>query len=280
MPTTAYLQGHFKPIGDIISAVGLELSLGNVTTPLASTDPNWMQLVRLSVEVGQSFMRQYDWSMMQTRYNFSTGTPGAASNPADFYYLALPDDFLRLLPQTAWNYSSQLPFAGPISPQVKTWLSGRVGNSVTLFLGFAAQGGDFAIWPNPPPANQTLFFEYLSRNWMQNSTNYPAALGPSTTGRYVPGFQLAGGGQTAFPYFSNTSDLVLFDPVLFSRALKLRFLSEKGFDTTAAQADFDATWDAVVGPEASAAKLNMNGSAGNPFRYLDGWNVPVTGLGS
>jgi hypothetical protein len=239
-----------------------------------------MQLVRLSVETGQDFMRQWDWQMLQARYNFSTGTPGAVSNPADFYYLSLPDDFLRLVPQTAWNYSAQLPFAGPVSPQIKTWLSGRVGNSVTLFLGFAAQGGDFAIWPNPPPANQTLFFEYMSRNWVQNSGNYPPNLGPSTTGRYVPGFSTSAGGQAAFPYYSNASDLVLFDPHLYSRALKLRFLVEKGFDSTAAQADFDAAWDAVVGSDTPAPKLNLSGSP-NGFRYLDGvWNVPTTGYGT
>jgi hypothetical protein len=280
MPTAAYLQAHYKPVGDLISAVGLELKLGNNTAPFSSTDSNWMQLVRLSVETGQDFMRQWDWGLMQTRYNFSTpGSVPAVTPPADFYFVSMPSDFLRLLPQTAWNFSSQLPFAGPISPQIKTWLSGRVGNSATLFLGFAEQGGDLALWPNPPPLNQTLFFEYMSNAWVQNAGNYPVALGPSSTGRYVPGFAGTGGGQTSFPYYSSPSDLVLFDPQLYSRALKLRFMTENGFDTTAAQADFDASWDSVVGADTGAAKANMNG-AGTGFRYLDGtWNVPITGYG-
>jgi len=220
-------------------------------------------------------MRQWNWALMQTTYNFTTpASPGTPTTPPPFYAIDLPADFLRLTPQTAWNYTSQLPFAGPISPQVRTWLVGRVGNSVTLFLGFAIEQGQFLVWPNPPPASQTLFFDYTSKNWCQRAGTSAVA------SRYTPGFADAGGGTTAFPYYQASADLILFDPFLFSRALKLRWLAEKGFDTSRAQADFDSAWDAVVGSDRPMEKLSLNGS-GTGFRYLDGtWNVPITGYGS
>ena len=273
MPSVAYLNSHFKTIAGLLNEVGFEVNLGNVADATASTDPLWQQLLEISIRTGQDLVRQRDWSMLQTRYVFTTpASPPAPTTPVDYYFMDLPSDYLRLTAQTAWNYTTQLPLAGPISAQISSWLTGRIGNSITLFIGFRPERGDFGIWPNPPPASQTLFFEYISKNWVQRAGQN------STATRYVPGFAETAGGQAAFPWYSSGTDLVLFDPQLFSRAVKLRWLTEKGFDSTAAQSDFDATWSAVVGADSPAPILNMNG-AGTSFRYLDGMNVPITGYG-
>ncbi len=268
MPSVAYLQGHYKKINDILTNVGLEVNIGTPPggSAIASTDPLWQQLTQLAKRTGQDFIRIYDWQMMQRRFVLTTtaGTPPAPGQPPQLQFYALPADFLRLLPQTTWDYTTRLPMIGPLSPQMRTWLVGRVANQFNIFLGFDFENGDIGLFPGPNVAGQVCFFEYMSKSWCQPFNT------ADQDGRYDP----------EMVNFTDGSDLVLFDPHLFSRALKLRWLAEKGLDTSAAETDFETAWGAVVGPDAGAPKLNMN-STSSGFRYLDAWaNVPPTGFGT
>ncbi len=270
MPSTGYLQNHFKSVQDLVMKVGLEVNLGvpGGNDPLASTDPLWKQLVQQSIEVGRSFMRQRDWQMFQRQHVFTTTTqtPPAAGQPGNVAFYSLPDDFLRIIDQTQWNFSSQLPMGGPISPQITTWLVGRMSTSFGIVLGFRLEQGDFGVFQSPNASGQVIFFEYMSKNWCQKTgTNGQAD-------RYDPDVGVVG--------YNAGADLILFDPHLFSRALKVRWLADKGFDTAAAQSDFDAAWSAVAGSDEGAPTLNMNNNPSG-FRFLDPlYNIPPSGFGS
>ena len=61
--------------------------------------------------------------------------------------------------------------------------------------------------------------------------------------------------------------------------MKAAFLAAKGFDSTAADAEFDTAVDNAVGNDSGASKLNLSDN-GWGMRYLDALNnVPPSGFG-
>jgi hypothetical protein len=77
------------------------------------------------------------------------------------------------------------------------------------------------------------------------------------------------------------ADIVLFEPILFIKKLKLAWLQAKGFDTTKAQDEFDAALESWIGKDTSAPVLNVAGNGMFGLRFLDGViNVPETKYGS
>ena len=66
---------------------------------------------------------------------------------------------------------------------------------------------------------------------------------------------------------------------MFQCGLKAAFLAAKGFDSSAAAAEFDSAVDNAVGTDQGAPKINMSDS-GFGMRYLDALNnVPPSGFG-
>ena len=62
------------------------------------------------------------------------------------------------------------------------------------------------------------------------------------------------------------SDVVLYDPILAVRFLKLKFLSAKGFDIAAAAVEFQTIFDSRTGKDAAAPILSAsNNSRGYPY---------------
>ena len=76
----------------------------------------------------------------------------------------------------------------------------------------------------------------------------------------------------------SSGDLILFEPVLMHKALKLAFRQAKGFDTTIDQAEYEACLTMVAGRSDGAPRLSLNGNRIRD-RFLDGLNVPITGMG-
>lgn len=75
-----------------------------------------------------------------------------------------------------------------------------------------------------------------------------------------------------------SNDVVLFDAHLCKRMLKLSWLQAKGFDTTAATADFVRALEQVQGLDGGADVLNAGDGDSDSF-LLGDKNVPITGYG-
>ena len=260
IPALGWLQAQYQQAGQLINDVATEVGLSASTAPLASTDNNFVQLKTLANLLGRDMLRKYEWELLTRTFTFTTVDTGGGP-PDGLTTYPLPNDYFKVINQTAWNRTSRLPMAGPLSAQQWEWLVGLVSNQFTIYLGFRVWGGVFAVFSSPNPANQEIAFEYLSNSWV------------------LPASAPSGDPDLRTPLIAAAGDLVLFDPILFSRGLKMRFLEAKGFDSSAAAADFENAWEQVVGPDAAAAKLNLSDTSWG-LRYLDGWsNVPPSGFG-
>lgn len=240
---------RYEQAGTVINDAAVELGLQSVSDPFDSTDPNMVLLCSLLKSSGRALMRDHSWSHLRTTYSFFL-TPGITE-------YALPESYVRIIDNTAWDRTEQRPLRGPIGPELWAELqaapsSGVVGVSYRIF------GGKIHVYPTPAEAVQ-LAFEYVSRYWV----------GPSDA--TTPADALA-------DTVGSSTDMLFFDSLLLVRKLKVLFREAKGFDSSAARADYNETLSGVLGGDGAAPTLRIAGG-GSGTRIIGPSNIPETGFG-
>lgn len=238
--------------GDIINRAALEIGLPTAPDPFASQDESHRQLVGLLNACGEELATSYTWELLNREFQLTTTALDTGNYP-------LPADFLFMLPQTGWERSNQIPLGGPLSAQDWTYLKGRQLASTTIYASFRFREGLLSIYPQPPPANLDINFEYQSSNWVIDNTVAPAVEKDSVT--------LA-------------SDTVQFDKVLITRYLKVKYLEAKGLDAAAATDDFNTMFSFMTNLDKGCGEIISAGCGGRRFPYLGAYNLPDTGYGT
>jgi hypothetical protein len=240
---------RFDTAGNIINGAAGEVGLTPVSDPFASTDPNFVQLRNLLTVCGRELFgaRSNGWAKLTRKFSFTTPAVPVTN------VVALPTDFGYFLDQTGWNPTERLPLGGPLTVQDWDYLVATNLAPSTIYLCFYFEAGEIRLLPNPPPANTTISFSYVSRNWVGDGTTF------------------------ANDQVTNSSDVVYYEPILIQKLLKLRFLEAKGFDSRAAAQQFNQVWETYCGKDKSAPVLSM--ARGRVYPYLSWRNVPETGFG-
>jgi hypothetical protein len=239
-----------KNVTDIISQVAVEVGLNPTADPFAEGDPAYQQMIYLCNSSGIELLQSDAWGELRREYTFTV----PAGNDGTF---ALPDDFRYMIDQTGWERRENVPLFGPASPQQWQYLLGRDLVSSTIYAIFRLTEGKLYLFPQPAPEGLEIAYEYISDNWVADS---------AAPGNYDHKVKAAG-------------DIVLYEPHLFERLLKYRFLQARGFDTTAAQQDYYLSLNAWAGKDKSAPVLNA-GTGGWQYPYLDSLsNTPDSGYG-
>lgn len=239
----------FRTAAQNISDAALALGLASsaISDPYASTDQNVLLLTTLANELGKDLLRMHAWRHLQRSATIST------SNGSNGY--ALESDFHRLVDGSMWNNTTRLPVVGPIDRITYQQL---LASSITLASGqvFLLQreslsGLAFALQLYPTPtATQTIGYAYNSLYW---AGNFSAAR------------------------VSAAATVIAFDSNLFIRGLKLYWKRAKGYDTSAAQLEFDESFEHAKSIE-PAPSLNLAGGRAEPMLGLH--NIPDHGFGS
>lgn len=237
--------------GVIINRVAAEVGLTPVTDPYSSADASFIQMTHLLNTAGDELAVLYDWQNLRRVHNITTT---AVDTGTDY---ALPTDFMRIVNNTAWNRTSDLPMYGPLSAQEWQALKGRDVSDI-INLGWRITDGQFQIYPNTPVGIiADIFFEYASNCWA-----------------------VASDGTTYKNEATVTSDQILFDRVLISRYLKLKYLSARGLDATGAQDDFNQMFDMLTGQDKGAGTLSA-GVGTSTYPFINAYrNIGNSGFGS
>lgn len=190
---------------NIISDAAIELGLGAVSDPFASTDPNVILLRALLKSAGRAMLLEQRWLQATKEYTFTTS--GASS-------YALPSDYVELVDGSGWNRTQRLPLT-PVTPQQWQALSAlNTGTSIPMLI--RPRDGLLSVWPTSN-TGQTYAFEYVSSYWVK-------ATASSSPDKDAP---------------TVNTDVIYFDAPLAVQMLRLAFLRRKGFDATEAQQEFD-----------------------------------------
>jgi hypothetical protein len=242
------MAARFDTAGTIINDVAVEVGLSAVTDPFASSDPNFILLCKLLKNVGRKLALARDWTSMVKEHTFTT-VNGTVSYD-------LPASFAKMIDQTGWDRTGEMPLGGPLSSEQWQYLAATdFGTTIQVFVRF--WGDKIHLYPTPGATVLTIAFEYLSRLWVMPS-------GETSATEDIP---------------DASTDTILFDPILMVSALELAWAKAKGFDTTAALEDFQQAWSSVAGNDSPAPVLSLTRGPMGP-RFLDMSNVPDTGYGT
>lgn len=226
--------------GQIINDAAQELGLPPATFSSALADPTGYQMLGLLNSLGEELTRVHDWQQLLKTMEF-TGDGADTQFP-------LPPDFGRQINQTQWDRSNTRPMQGPDSPQVWGWTQyGLV--SVGVFFRYRIAGNQYEVFPVPAVGQQFALY-YVSKNWVQDG-NDPAIYKTKVT---------------------LSSDVPQFDRRMLICGLKSKLWAQKGFETTALQAEFRAIMDMEKAQSQGAPMISLSGS---DYRYLiSELNVP------
>lgn len=243
---------RYDTAANIVNTAAVECGLPAVSNPFASSDQAFLQLCQLLTSTGRELIVLFPWNKFITTYTVTTNVP------PDTGVYTLPSDFGYMIDQTGWtptNAGLGMPLGGPLSSQDWTYLVNTNLATSTVFVSFRMSDGTFSVLPSPPPDNVVINFEYMSRDWVETAGN------PLTTSDKVIG----------------PTDVVLFEPILIVKFLKLRYLESKGFDTTAAVGQFMTMFNSITGKDVSMPILTV--SRMRIFPYLGYRNIPESNYG-
>jgi hypothetical protein len=136
-------------------------------------------------------------------------------------------------------------------------LKARNLGPTTLSIIYRTRAGKFELYTSPSAA-QNFRIDYTSRAWVQGTD--------PTLGTILK------------DSLTDDGDLCLFDADMITCYLKLRFLMEKGMDTTAAMSDFQAAMEQAQNTDQDAPMLSTAGYPGFPL-INTAYNLPDTGYG-
>lgn len=248
-------MARYKSINDIVNQVAVETGIPKTADIFASNDPSFEQLVYLANAAGYELLQLAPWQTFMREYAFVT-------QDTDTGKYELPTDFAYMIDQTGWERKENVPVFGPLSAQEWTYLIGRDLVSYTIYASFRLAEGEFWLFPYAAGAQATpdgldINFEYISRNWV-NVNGTPDSYDDKCV---------------------NPGDIVLYEPYMFERLLKARFLEARGFDSNKANIQFAMSVESWKGKDKSAPILNA-GRGGFSYPYLDTYNnTPDTNYG-
>jgi hypothetical protein len=235
----------------IVNKVAPEVGFAPVQDITATNDPAFPSLLAALNAAAQELYTKPEggWPHLVRTWEFTT-------QQGDSGRYDLPDDFGWMIDQTGWDKLNEFPLAGPVTAQRWAYLTNTGAVTTTIYATFRFRENQLWLFPQDPVIpDVTISLEYYSLGWALEE------------------------GQTDSPtnVVQNGSDKILFNPYVLERLTKLKFLANKGFDTTHALAEFNDAYEQWVGKEAGAPILNMGRGRGFPF--LDWRNIPETGIG-
>lgn len=306
-------------INDAAVEVGLT-PLGAGQDPWASQDPNYVQMAYLLKSSGRELGRKREWTHLRRSYSFTTvAGQSQYPYPTDFRNMIDQTQWNRtnrlplgIMGAQEWTY-----LKSRLTGVVFTVIFRQMNNTINIYPDVGTPAGyniafDYmsSAWvrsttaANPVPAfvagttytagDSVRAAATGGDYWTCSTTATPTLAGDDpallTTGAQVDGDKVTTTASTTMVWVyhvapntdapSTGTDVIHFDPYLMSRMLKLAFLRNKGFDTQAAQQDFEVALAGVAGDDSTSPVLNFNKRSTIPEPLLGGGNFPITGFGS
>jgi hypothetical protein len=240
----------------IVNGICARTSLSQAVDPAGNTDPTYGQIIAHVNDANNEIFGMYKWRPLV----FTGSIPIYADSDGQVEKaFALPSDFQTFIDQTQWNASSQLPALGPVSDQA--WQQYTVRNWIAQLTFFwQLRGNNELMVLNPPfvtPAEAPLFtFMYTSGATVVDADD------PDVHKNVA----------------SKNGDTFLLDGLSILLLGRVKFLAARGFDTAAAELDYQRRIEQVIDQSVAAPVLSLARNIGYP--YLSIANVPDTGYGS
>jgi hypothetical protein len=243
-------MARFANVNTIMNRVAVEIGLNSVIDPVSSQDELFIQMRILLDGAGQELLELHPWQKLNKVYTILTkeGDTGTYDLPADFGYM---------IQQTGWDLTNNVSMGGPLSAQDWSYLAGRDLVSQSIYASFREVDGKMDLYPQPPSPGIDIRFEYISRNWLIDSTDTTITRDTIESG----------------------NDICVYDPILIVKYLKVKQMDAKGFDSSAARMEFETIFLSRTSKDEGSAILSAShGTRGFPY-LTPYYNTGDTGFG-
>lgn len=146
----------------IVQTVCNRLGLTEPNSAVGSTDTQIKNILALSNEEGQELAARHDWTALQREATYTTL---AAEDQGALETIA--PGCLYVINDTIWNRTLRRPVFGPKTPQ--GWQQNKAFAINGPWSNYRIKGGHLYMYPTPS-AGQSCYFEYISRNWLTDTT--------------------------------------------------------------------------------------------------------------
>jgi hypothetical protein len=220
----------------------LGLPYGAPTSIQSSVHQGWALLN----SAGNDLVQFHPWAQLLKEWEFVT-----EEGKGEY---ALPADWSYFIDQTQWDRTDHWPLLGPKSPQEWAWLKGGLLAAAPR-MRYRVMNNNFMVWPVPGDyegmVGITIAMEYVNKNWALTND---------------------GTGETASDMVAQEADVILFNPWLVIKYLKLKFYETKGFNTEATQKEFVRMFLSLTGKDKGAPKLSL--APIYPPLFIGPWSIP------
>ena len=151
--------------------------IGGVDIPTSfftSAQPNAVRCVALANRAGRTLEKDVRWAQLVTEHTFTTTASTAT--------YALPSDFRAFANMSQWDRTNNWRMTGPVSSIVWQWLKSGLSVASTATKWFMVRGAYFTIYPTPTVSNETIAFDYYSKNWVTKASDATTTDGWSADG--------------------------------------------------------------------------------------------------
>lgn len=209
------------------------------STAYGTTDPQVLQMIALLEEEGNDLAMRGGWERLTIEGSFTTV---AAEDQGAITTLA-SNGFRYIKNNTIWDRTTRLPVCGPMTSA--DWQAMKAFTNTGPRFRFRIRTGKLIVNP-APPASDSWYFEYITKNWITDST-----------------------GVTYKNYFTADTDLILLPEELVLMGLRWRWKKEKGLD----YAEDFRTYEAQV-----KDALGRDGGKRNLWMDETPWRGPQPGV--
>lgn len=209
---------------DIIGNVCAQVNVPIPTSVIGNTDQNVVQMLRLLNREGSWLSRYHDWRVLRKESSFTTVAVNTQIADMTSYTdsaSASVTDWDRFVPGTMFNRTSTQRIL-PMTEQAYQFDKART--AVGIYPRFLLRGKSLLFSPVPTAA-QTVYFEYITKNWAATS---------------------GGTGKTSFTI---DTDVGVLDEELLAQAILWRFLKAKGLDYAEEFRRAELLFSALTGQE-------------------------------
>jgi len=141
----------------IVQNAARALNIAVPSTVIGNSDLNTALLLRLAQEEGDELSRRHDWQGITIEKTHTTLNQVVQTG-------AIPSDYDRLVFDCQiWNRTLSQKYVGPVSPNA--WQQLQLNLTGGIVGWWRIKAGALNIYP-APTADQTIAFEYVSKNWI------------------------------------------------------------------------------------------------------------------
>lgn len=214
----------------IVQAAAIDLNLQSPSAVATSTDTQVLQLMNLANRDGKDLVRRFDWQALTRETSFTTV---ATAQQTTLEIVA--SDFSRMIDESMNNRTQHWRVIGPVSAvewQRRLSLGAQVGVQNMFRI-----RGDAILFHPTPSAGDSVYFEYISKNWVEASNG------------------------DAKEAFTSDTDTALIDEDILILGVKWRFLKAKGLDYGEEFRSYEAALEAIFGSDGARGAVDMTGDS-------------------